>query len=45
VIKRGYNMRAAILQPMAHKERLAVAEKIVREVLSEHATRSSSPRC
>ena len=38
MIKRGYNMRAAILQPMAHKERLAVAEKIVCEVLSEHAT-------
>ena len=37
-MKRHYNMRDAILRPETHKERLVVAERIVREVLAEHAT-------
>lgn len=36
-IRRPYNMRDAILDPDTHEERLVVAEKIVREVLLEHA--------
>jgi hypothetical protein len=38
MIRRGYNMRDAILHPATHAERLVVAETIVREVLAEHGT-------